>query len=1412
MGNHCAPQCYPWRSMERTVVVGSKERLLFAVNGEKVELSGVDPSTTLLEFLRLQTPYKGAKLGCGEGGCGACVVLISKYDRQKEQVEDFSVSSCLTLLYSLDGCSITTTEGLGNCKDGFHSIHERFAGFHASQCGYCTPGMCMSLFSSLVNADKSSRPDPAAGFSKLTVSEAESAVAGNLCRCTGYRPILDVCKSFAQDVDIEDLGLNSFWRKGEDADVKKLPMYVPNKICTFPDFLRCYSPSPPLVNTSMSENMISRKGKWFTPLSVAELMNLMESLTGRVELVAGNTGSGVFKRMDYFHHYIDLTRVPELARIRRDDRGIEFGATVTISEVIRTLLEEEMVLGCERGWVFRKIANHLDRVASKHIRNAASLGGNLIMAKNKQFPSDVATVLLGVGSSITLQTGTEQLTLSLEEFLGMPSCSSNMVLVSVHIPIRIWKKSIDNVKEPQLLFETYRAAPRPHGNAIAYLNAAFLVEVSNDKLSGDIIPERVRLAVGAYGIKHAVRAINVEEFLAGRVLTPSVLFEAMRLLKEVVVPEVGTQFPDYRSSLATNFLFAFLHPLVKGLEGPKWNMASSIGYNVTNTDAPSGDSSKSPDYPNSNSIQPDLSMNLANGKTLYTKSLCDHIEPANVIYGRQVMDLHNDVYAIGEPTRKVGAELQASGEAVYVDDIPSPKDCLYGAFVYSTKPLAHVKKVELSSGSACQGFVTLVSVKDIPRGGKNIGSQSIFGTEPLFADDITEFVGQPLGLVIAETQKSARIAAENVSVYYDTENVESPILTVEEAVLRSSFFEAPPFLVPQQIGSFSKGMSEADRTIHSAEVNIGSQYYFYMETQTALAIPDEDNCVVVYSSTQVPETCQVVIAKCLGIPEHNVRVISRRVGGGFGGKAFRSIPVAAACALAAHRLRRPVRMYLDRKTDMTTVMGRHPMKVKYTVGFKEDGTITALHVDILLDAGASADISPAIPMAVVSAMKKYNWQSLSFDLKVCKTNSLSKSSMRGPGYVQGSFIAETVIEHVASEICMEAHHVRKKNLHTFASLKMFYGNSCGEPLDYTLPVVLDKLIESSCFYNRAETVRQFNSCNRWKKRGLSILPVVYEVMPRPTPGKVSILNDGSVVVEVGGIELGQGLWTKVKQMTAFALGKLLNDRSKDLLERIRVIQADTLSVVQGGHTAGSTTSESSCGAVLLACDVLVERLAPIVVKLQENVETVSWDALILQAHRQMVNLSASSYWIPDPASIRYLNYGAAASEVEVDLLTGSTAILRTDITYDCGLSLNPAVDLGQIEGAFVQGIGFFMLEKLVTDSDGLVLSNGTWTYKIPTVDTVPRQFNVEILSSGHHKNRVLSSKASGEPPLLLAASVHCAAREAIKAARSDLRAYSHSEPPSPFFRMDTPATMEYIKELCGLDNVERYLQSVIAQS
>ncbi|CAN6297510.1 unnamed protein product [Urochloa humidicola] len=1339
--------------------------VVVAVNGRRYEAAGVEPSMTLLEFLRTQTPVRGPKLGCGEGGCGACVVLISKYDPATDEVTEFSASSCLTLLRSVDHCSVTTSEGIGNTKDGYHPVQQRLSGFHASQCGFCTPGMCMSIFSALVKADKAAdRPAPPTGFSKLTTSEAEKAVSGNLCRCTGYRPIVDTCKSFAADVDLEDLGLNCFWKKGnEPADVSKLPGYNSGAVCTFPEFLK--SEIKATVEQTNSVPVLVSDDGWYRPKSIDELHRLFESNSfdeNSVKIVASNTGSGVYKDQDLYDKYIDIKGIPELSVINRSSKGIELGSVVSISKAIEVLSDGNLV--------FRKIADHLNKVASPFVRNTATIGGNIIMAQRLQFASDIATVLLAAGSTVTIQVASKRLCLTLEEFLQQPPCDSRTLLLSIFIPD--WSSD-------GLTFETFRAAPRPFGNAVSYVNSAFLARTSG----GDTI-EDICLAFGAYGADHAIRVEKVEDFLKGKSVTSSVILEAVQLLKDTVLPSEGTTHPEYRISLAVSFLFTFLSSLAN----------SSIETGKSNV--PNGS------YTNG----------VTNGS--FEHSPEEHLKVDSndlPIRSRQEMVFTDEYKPVGKPIKKAGAELQASGEAVYVDDIPAPKDCLYGAFIYSTHPHAHVKGINFKTSLASKKVITVITAKDIPSGGQNIGSTfPMMGDEPLFADPIAEFAGQNIGVVIAETQKYAYMAAKQAVIEYSTENLQPPILTIEDAIQRNSYFQVPPFLAPKPVGDYNQGMSEADHKIISAEVKLDSQYYFYMETQVALAIPDEDNCITIYSSTQIPEVTQNVVAKCLGIPFHNVRLITRRVGGGFGGKAMKAIHVACACAVAAFKLRRPVRMYLDRKTDMIMAGGRHPMKVKYSVGFKSDGKITALHLDLGINAGISPDVSPLMPPAIIGALKKYNWGNLAFDAKVCKTNVSSKSAMRGPGDVQGSFIAEAIIEHVASALSVDTNTIRRKNLHDHESLAVFYGDSAGEASIYSLVTMFDKLASSPDYHRRAEMVEHFNRSNKWKKRGISCVPITYEVRLRPTPGKVSIMNDGSIAVEVGGVEIGQGLWTKVKQMTAFGLGQLCPDGGECLLDKVRVIQADTLSMIQGGFTGGSTTSETSCEAVRLSCTALVERLKPIKESLEAKAGIVEWSALIAQASMASVNLSAHACWTPDPTFTSYLNYGAAISEVEIDVLTGATTILRSDLVYDCGQSLNPAVDLGQVEGAFVQGVGFFTNEEYTTNSDGMVINDGTWTYKIPTVDTIPKQFNVEMINSARDQKRVLSSKASGEPPLLLACSVHCAMREAIRAARKEFSVCTGPANSALTFQMDVPATMAVVKELCGLDVVERYLESLSA--
>nr|CAB3456314.1 unnamed protein product [Digitaria exilis] len=749
-----------------------------------------------------------------------------------------------------------------------------------------------------------------------------------------------------------------------------------------------------------------------------------------------------------------------------------------------------------------------------------------------------------------------------------------------------WKRSDKNpdviAEQRQITLEEF--LEQPPLDPTTLLLSIFIPNWISDyqKDTNTLVLRNLRLAFGAYGTEHAIRAKKVEEFLTGKSLTASVVLGAIQLLRDTIVPMEGTSHPEYRVSAAVGFLFSFLSPLTKSIPQP--------GKALTSGSADSADTDDVRNHP---------------------------------VSSRREIIPNDDYKPVGEPIKKYDVELQASGEAVYVDDIPAPKNCLYGEFIYSTQALAYVKCIKFRSSLASERIIDVVSAKDIPIGGENIGSTFTFGDEPLFGDPIAEYAGQALGVVIAETQRYADMAAK--------------------------------------------------------QVRLASEYYFYMETQTALAIPDEDNTLVVYSSSQYPELAQSVIARCLGIPFSKVRVITRRAGGGFGGKAFRSFQVATAAALCAYKLRRPVRMYLNRNTDMVMIGGRHPVKAHYSVGYKSDGKITALHLELLINAGISPDASPQIPGAIMSSVKKYNWGALSFDIKVCKTNNTSKSVMRAPGDTQGSLIADAVIEHVATVLSVDANSIREKNFHTYDSLQLYYPDSAGEASTYTLHSIFDRLISTSSYVDRAESIKQFNISNKWRKRGISCVPGIFRAEQRAAPGRVSVLNDGSIVVEVGGIELGQGLWTKIQQMTAFALGKLWPDGIEGLLERVRILQADTLNLIQGGLTAGSTTSESSCAATLQACNMLIDRLKPVLDRLQQQSENVSWDTLISQASKENVNLSASAYWVPGQESNKYLNYGAGISELEIDLLTGAITLLRGDLVYDCGKSLNPAVDLGQGE-------------------------------------------------------------------------------------------------------------------------------------
>ncbi|KAG6551578.1 hypothetical protein Mapa_007001 [Marchantia paleacea] len=1394
-----------------------RSSVVFALNGRRVELSDVDPRTSVLNYIREETDFKGTKRGCGEGGCGSCVVLLSKYDSKSNKTEDYTINSCLAPICSVDGCAITTTEGLKNGKEP-HAVHTRLAEFHGSQCGFCTPGMAVSIFSCLKNSSTKSAVE--AESTKPTVVEAENAIAGNLCRCTGYRPILDVCKSFAADVDIEDLGVNTFWESSELAKESSLNVYIPEKDPRFPTFLETQTGDYLEIKSVRAKEVTA----WRSASTLSELFTMYEDeKNGKnrdVQFVAGNTSSGVYK--DFRPSvYIDINKIPELQCVVETDCTLEVGAAVSLSKLI-TILE------ASGGPVFSELAKHLRKVASEHVRNRASVGGNLIMSQKLGFASDVATILLGAGSQVTIATSRDSCIKDMEEFLAGVSPDTT-ILQCIRIPS--WAQFSKDGKE-KLLFRTYRSSPRINGNAVSSVNAAFLAifqtsEADNCEPAGKV--QQLRLAFGALGGPHAIRAKRTEKYLIQKTIDADVLKNAVKILREDILSSAKDDHlhtAAYRASVAVGFLFQFFEPLLSCtklkhlpvgtpcMNGGDTLSSGSEVHNRDDTGTTGNGAAMNGRDCNESAVR---SFGRTSGKGIGT---------VKGFRGAQSFPHSDEFFPVSKPASKIAAVLQATGEAVYTGDIPSPPGTLHASLVYSKKALAKVKALEASDALTSPGATCFFSAKDIIRDNisivNNVSGLSI--REQLFAGEIVGFVGDPLGVMVADTHEHAVLAAEKVKVDYDDITLGQPILSVEDAAAKNLFKTSA--LALWGTASVGDELIKGEYRMENVELFAGGQYYFYMETQTALAVPDEDDCITVYSSTQSPEVLHDTLTEALGIPMHNIRVITRRLGGAFGGKNTRSLIVATACALAAFKLKKPVRMTLDRNTDMMLSGGRHESKATFSVEFNKDGKITSLKTNVLMNGGYPDDYQDLLCVLLTKAMKCYNWTSWRHVSKICRTNLPARSFMRAPGEIQGNFFAESIVEHVASYLGLDSDKVREINMHTHESAKVFYGPAtAGKAELFTLPKVVQRTKDVSNFEARKLYIHSFNERSMWVKRGISVTHVIYPYMQFAKLARVTLFMDGSVAVESGGTEMGQGLFTKVQQAAAYGLSQLWGDSAtgKVDLSRIRIVQNDSISLANAGTTNAGTTSEGTCEAVVNACKMLVENLKPTYLKLKANgAESPSWEAVVKLAKASGVELSAQARNGAIGPETEYMACGACASEVEVDVLTGSVKVLQSDIVYDCGKSLNPAIDIGQIEGSFVQGIGYYLTEEIKWDKNGVLVTNGTWTYKPPTIDNIPHQFNVELLNSAADSARILSSKTAGEAPLILSTSVLLAVREAIKSARNDLQhlppAPEHCGPENIQDSTDSPlirnsvTSMENVKSLCGLYNVEQYLEKLSIES
>jgi xanthine dehydrogenase large subunit len=731
--------------------------------------------------------------------------------------------------------------------------------------------------------------------------------------------------------------------------------------------------------------------------------------------------------------------------------------------------------------------------------------------------------------------------------------------------------------------------------------------------------------------------------------------------------------------------------------------------------------------------------------------------------------------AVGVARPHESAELHVLGQATYTDDIPELQGTLHAALGLSSKAHARITAMDLEEVRSAPGVVAVYTAADIV-GTNDCGP--IIHDDPILCEGEVMYVGQPIFVVVADTHDNARRAARKAAVTYE----ELPaIFTPQEAKAANSYV-LPPMQLKR--GDYQTAFDMAPRVV-KGQLFVGGQEQFYLEGQIAYAIPKEDNGMLVQCSTQHPSEMQHVVAHAIGVHSHKVQVECRRMGGGFGGKESQSALWAAAAGIAAAKLRRPVKLRADRDDDMLVTGKRHCFFYEYEVGYDDNGKILAAKVDMTLRAGYSADLSgPVATRAVCHFDNTYYLSDVDIRAGCGKTNTQSNTAFRGFGGPQGAIAIEYVIDEIARNLGRDALDIRRLNFYGTTERNVTpYGQ---EVVDNVIEALTAELEQTSEYRARRAAIAAYNASSPVLKKGLALTPLKFGIAFNVTHlnqagALVHVYVDGSVLVNHGGTEMGQGINTKVMQVVAHELGVDMS--------HVRATATDTSKVSNTSATAASTGADLNGKAAQDAARQIRERLAAYAVKLygdedgqpvrffdnhvHVNGHKVAFPELVQKAYLARVQLWSDGFYATpglhwDPKTMNghpfsYYAYGAAVSEVVVDTLTGEWKLLRADALYDAGRSLNPAIDIGQVEGAFIQGMGWLTTEQLWWNAAGKLMTHAPSTYKIPGISDCPEDFRVKLFDNGNVEDSIHRSKAVGEPPLLLPFSVFFAIRDAISA-------------------------------------------------
>ncbi|KAL1864392.1 hypothetical protein VTK73DRAFT_5912 [Phialemonium thermophilum] len=1334
--------------------------LRFYLNGTRVVLDEIDPEVTLLEYLR-GIGLTGTKLGCGEGGCGACTVVVSQYNPTTKQIYHASVNACLAPLASVDGKHVITIEGIGNVKKP-HPTQERIAKGNGSQCGFCTPGIVMSLYALLRN-----NQNP-------TDHDVEEAFDGNLCRCTGYRPILDAARTFSVQQACGkskanggsgccmDRGLGGGCCKDDTA-----PERVDQPIKRFtPPGLIEYDPEtelifpPALKKHELRPLAFGNKRKtWYRPVTLEQLLEI-KSVCPDAKIIGGSTETQIeikFKALQY-PVSVYVGDIAELRQYTFKENHVEVGGNVILTDLEGICENAIKHYGPIRAQIFDAMLKQLKYFAGRQIRNVGTPAGNLVTASPI---SDLNPVFMASDSVVVAKTADSETEIPMSRFFTgyrRTALPPDAVLTSIRIPLACEKGDF---------FRAYKQAKRKDDD-IAIVTAALRVRL-NDRG----IVEKATLAYGGMA-PTTVAARTAMEFLEGKKFAELDTLEGtMNALEQDFNLSFGVPggMATYRKSLALGFFYRFYQEVMIALGQAEAADGEAV---------------------------PEIEREISSGWV---------DREATAGYAQET---------VGKSNPHLAALKQTTGEAQYTDDIPPLKNELYGCLVLSTKAHARIKSVDFSAALDIPGVVDYVDKRDMPSSKANHWGAPHF-EEVFLAEDMVYTTGQPIAMVLATSALRAAEGARAVKVEYE----ELPaIFSIEEAIENESFYD---YFREIKKGDPEEAFKHCDY-VFSGIARMGGQEHFYLETNACLAVPKpEDGEMEIFSSSQNPTESQAYAAQVLNVQSNKVVVRVKRLGGGFGGKETRCVQLSSIVALAAQKTKRPVRCMLTREEDMVVSGQRHPFLGKWKVGVNKDGKIQAVDLDIFNNGGWSWDLSAAVCERAMSHSDGcYKIPNTHVRGRICRTNTMSNTAFRGFGGPQGMFIAETFMSEVADRLGIAVEKFREINMYKPEETTHF-----NQVLtDWHVPLMYEQVKAESGYEARQKAVAEFNASHKWRKRGMALIPTKFGISFtalwfNQAGALVHIYHDGSVLVAHGGTEMGQGLHTKMTMVAAQALGVPLDS--------VFISETATNTVANTSATAASASSDLNGYAIYNACTQLNERLAPYRERLGPD---ATMKELAHAAYFDRVNLSAQGFYKTPEIGYTwgrnegkmffYFTQGVAAAEVEVDTLTGTWTCLRADIKMDVGRSINPDIDYGQIQGAFVQGVGLFTMEESLWLRSGPLAGNlftrGPGAYKIPGFRDIPQVFNVSLLKDVEWRDlrTIQRSRGVGEPPLFMGSSVFFAIRDALKAARAQYGVRPRPAPPQPGYRdaddvpsdagllrLVSPATPERIRLACADPIVER---------